>query len=99
MFKILIAAAMIASSIGLAVADSNDAIKTCAELGKLTGNVAMQRDLGVSATDANINLLTWGLTPELANLVIGIVYVDNLYTQPGDIVGVTYVACMSALNK
>ena len=99
MFNMLIAATLLVSAPVAALAASDTAVETCAELGKLTGTIAMQRDSGLSATDANIKLLVWGLTPELANLVIDIVYVNNPYVSPGNIVGLTYVACIDSLSK
>lgn len=100
MIKSFIAAAAIATApiAANAFTLNADQEQFCEGLGKLSAVVAIQKNQGMSETDAFSDLVAKGLNEKIAFMVVTIVYERIPNASPESVGGMTYLTCRESVK-
>jgi hypothetical protein len=94
MFKLIIAAAAFAATIGTSSSVAAQSYTVCIDGGRIIEAVAVARDNGMSAADAYLIMEEFGLEPSAAVNVLELVYITGKSATPEALEELFLINCL-----
>jgi hypothetical protein len=97
MFKLIIAAAAFAATIGTSSSVAAQSYTVCIDGGRIIEAVAVARDNGMSAADAYLTMEEFGLDANVAVGILELVYITGKSATPDALEELFVIECLGGL--